>query len=124
MNVNHQFNCSSDFKFCVVDSTSEELPLVNDPKSPITARDIDSFPREVMNNTTDDPVLELVSPQPLLRSSPSDMANLLPPLPQLPSPVREEGGEEGEGEGEGSGLGDNVKPEDGKVQRMMSNLLL
>ena len=86
-------NCRSDFEFIAEDSVHGEAPPINKPST--TAQAADHFQREEIDANVD-PVLELhiVSPlQPLLHSSPSD--SLLPALPQLPSPVREEG-EEGE----------------------------
>ena len=102
------FDCRSDFIFRDSAPEEEEFPPINDNKPSTTARDMDHFPREEIEDITD-PVLELhiASPlRPLLQSSPSD-TSLLPPLPQLPSPDRDEG-EEKEG-------GMNVKSEEGTV---------
>lgn len=88
--------CRSDFKFC---KDNEEAPVISDYNelSINSAYKLDSFPREVITSDND-PMLELhvaTSPlQTLLQSSPND--SLLPPLPQLPSPIEGEVRERGE----------------------------
>ena len=68
------------------------------------SRELDHFSREVVDDVAIDPVLELhmASPgtQPLVESPSGRLSGgLLPPLPQLPSPVENEGDcmEPGEG---------------------------
>ena len=117
----------SEFNFCLLDSVSGEDPVISDITPSIAARELDHFQRETINDgSSSDPVLELhvvSSPHPLLQSSPSDGGSLLPPLPQLPSPVRQEEEEEEVGGGEGD-IGDTLKTGKGEVLDKMSYIAI
>ena len=84
------------------ESIPGEAPAISDLIA--ASRELDNFSREGVGDVAIDPVLELhmASPgtQPLVESPSGRLSGgLLPPLPQLPSPVENEGDcmEPGEG---------------------------
>ena len=99
-------NFRSDFELWEAESPPKKAPVITDPI--LAARQLDSFLREDTDGgaTGGDPVLELHMASPITeslleQSSPTD-TGLMPPLPELPSPVVDEGDTE-----------DSLKPGEG-----------